>query len=174
MDVIVSCFVAKGGTVIIGDGNLNEEIKSQCLEYQFDLEFRRMFNIVMPSQDKFLAEKFHYHAACKFFDNCFGTPEKLMKFAKTAYWSKAKLATLLDPSVRQMFLKVCGILEKEATIKCWSSGDPCLESGCSFDGTDEVCLNAVLLSEEEYLRACVDIWIMKFENPANRIPIWRS
>lgn len=174
MEVTASCFVAKDGAVVIGGKSFDENMRSRCLEYQFNLERRYISRVVMPSQDKFLAELFHYLKAWRFFHDCFGTPEKLIKFVKTAYWGKAELATLLDPSVRQMFLKVCGILEKEVTTKCESRGDPCLESGCSFEGTDEVCLNAVLLSEEEYLRVCVDIWISKFEKPENRIPTWRS
>lgn len=102
------------------------------------------------------------------------SPEKLMEFVKTVHLSKASLAALLKPESQQAFLGACAVIEKEATDKCGSSGDPCLEDGCAFEGTNEVCLNAVLLSEEKCLRACTDVWVKIFENPENRIDVWRS
>ncbi|GEM_PF-3235764 len=173
MAITVSCFVSQGCS-LFESKEIKDWLKTQCLEYQFDLELRRVFDVVMPSQYKFLAEASHLQAACHFFDKFFGTPEKLIEFTKTGQLSKIELARLLNPDMRQTFLTVCGIIEKEATDKCGSSGNSCLEDGCAFEGTDETCLNAILLSEGKCLRACTDVWVKLFENPNNRIPIWRS
>ena len=116
----------------------------------------------------------HDAVARNFFDQIVGTPEKLMEFVKTARLSKVSLAALLQPEKRQAFLGMCAVIEKEATDNCGISGSPCLEDGCAFDGTDEVCLNATLLSEGKCLRACTDVWVEMFENPKSRIEAWRS
>ncbi len=163
----ISCFVSKDYRIVANDK------KDQSREYEFYLEIRRLRIKDYLSIHPFPVEFRHDAVARNFFDERVGTPEKLMEFVKTAHLSKAELAKLLVPEIRQMFLNVCAILEKEATDRCGSSGEPCLEDGCAFEGTNEVCLNAVLLSEGKCLKACIDIWISKFEDPKNRIDIWR-
>lgn len=171
MGTTLSCFVAKNDREV-HDDKTNDIMKSQCFEFEFDLELRRFKLIGMPRSR--VIEPRHWMAAHDFFDLRVGTPEKLMKFVKTTSLSKAGLAKLLIPEVGQTFLTVCAVLEKEATDSCGSSGDTCLEDGCAFEGTEDICLNAVLLSEGKCLRACTDIWVKTFENPENRIDVWRS
>lgn len=170
MDTTISCFVAKNGRVVV-DNKIENVSKNQFFEYEFDLEFRRFRLIYYPKV--YIIESMHRSAARNHFDQLVGTPEKLMKFAREAKFSKDGLARLLVSEIRPSFLSVCAVLEKEATNKCGSS-DPCLEDGCAFEGTDEVCLNAVLLSEGKCLKACTDVWINNFKNPENRIEIWKS
>lgn len=109
-----------------------------------------------------------------YFDQLVGTPEKLMDFAIKSNLDKATLASLLEPRIRKHFLNTCAVLEKEATDNCGAGGNTCLEDGCAFEGTDETCLNAVLLSEGKCLRECVNVWANKFRYPENRIEIWRK
>lgn len=171
MGMTLSCFVAKNGREVRG-GWVGGTVDGQYFEFEFDLEFRRSRLTYLPKSA--LMESMHWMAANVFFDLRVGTPERLMKFVETAHLSKAELAKLLIPEVGQTFLTVCAVLEKEATDKCGANNDPCLESGCAFEGTDDVCLNAVLLSEGKCLKDCTDIWVKTFENPENRIEIWRS
>jgi len=98
-----------------------------------------------------------------------------MEFVRKGNLDKASLASLLEPKIRKTFLlDICAVLEKDATNKCKNSGDTCLEDGCAFDGTDEVCLNAVLMSEGKCLKLCIDAWIYIFTSSENRIRVWRS
>ena len=170
MDTTISCFVAKNGQVIVSK-EIDNVMKTECLEYGFDLEFRRFHLIYCP---KFcIIEPMHRTAVRNHFDQLVGTPEKLMELARVAHFSKEGLARLLVSEIRPSFFSACAVLEKEATSRCGSS-DPCLEEGCAFEGNDEVCLNAVLLSEGKCLKACTDVWVNNFKNPENRIEIWKS
>jgi hypothetical protein len=164
----LACFVTEDYRLAI-EGKDDKELG---LEYAFDLETRQML-FVGKSQPAVTRELRHDAVARNYFDQLVGTPEKLIEFAGQDRLSKASLTALLEPRIRGTFLKVCEIYERAATIACGSSGDSCLEDGCAFEGTDETCLNAILLKGGKCLKECVDIWAFKFRDSENRIEVWR-
>ena len=178
MGIIISCFVNQDKRVFIAP----TMDKNQCLEYKYDLESRKMFNtnLVAPLARGSLLPSWMTHVwmydgvAVDFFDQLVGTPEKLIEFVKKGGLDKASLTALIDPKCRKIFLNGCVVIEKGATIDCATRKDPCLADGCAFEGTDEVCLNAVLLSEGKCLKDCINFWVAMFEYPENRIEVWRK
>jgi len=159
----IPCFINNDGKAILGCG-VGADRRP---EYWFDLEQRQ----IVSSHKSFWDD---YNTAYIFFNRLMGTPKKLMEFAKKGQLNKVSLAVLLKLEYRQEFLGACALIEKEATDKCGAIKDPCLEDGCAFEGTDETCLNAVLLSEGKCLKACTDVWIAIFQYPQNRIETWRN
>lgn len=99
------------------------------------------------------------------------TPESLMRSALEGRLSKQALASLLVPESRQRFLAACAEIEKRYTDACASSGDPCLESGCSCEG--EVCLQPLLRAGSDYRIACGAEWVKQFAIDRNRDTAWR-
>jgi len=99
------------------------------------------------------------------------TAESLMRSAVAGRLPKQALASLLEPESRRAFLATCGQIEKQFTHTCATSGDPCLESGCSCDG--EACLQPLLRAGSDYLSACGAEWVKWFATEANRDVAWR-
>ena len=100
-----------------------------------------------------------------------GTSESLMQSALRGYLPKQALARLLVPEARCAFLAACAEIEKRFTHACATSGDPCLESGCSCDG--EACLQPLLRAGSDYLSACGAEWTKLFAAEGNRDIAWR-
>lgn len=174
MGVVISCFVDRKGALSLTDcANGNPHLEYLRLEFNFDLERRNIADF-SEGHWPFATEQKDYKLVSEFFDQLVGTPEKLMEFAKTGHLSKASLTALLEPKIRKLFLSTCAIVEKSFTENCGASGSPCLEDGCAFEGTDETCLNAILLSEGKCLKVCVDLWVNEFKYPENRIEVWRK
>jgi len=98
------------------------------------------------------------------------TAESLMRSAVAGRLPKQALASLLEPESRRGFLTACGEIEKRFTHTCASSGDPCLESGCSCDG--EACLQPLLRAGSDYLSACGAEWVKWFVVESNRDVAW--
>jgi hypothetical protein len=164
----LACFVTEDYRLAVEGG----DDKELGLEYVFDLETRQMLFVGKP-QPSFTRELRHDAVARNYFDQLVGTPEKLIEFAGQGGLSKALLTSLLEPRIRGTFRKVCEIYERAVTVACGSGGDPCLEDGCAFEGTDETCLNAILLKGGKCLKDCVDVWALKFRDSENRIDVWR-
>jgi hypothetical protein len=99
------------------------------------------------------------------------TPELLMQSAREGRLPKHALASLLTPESRQAFLAACAEIEARFTDACATSGDPCLESGCSCEG--EVCLQPLLRAGSDYLSACGAEWATLFAVDGNRDMAWR-
>jgi hypothetical protein len=99
------------------------------------------------------------------------TAETLMRDATEGRLPKQALAALLALQPRQTFLTSCADIEKAYTKVCSTSGDPCLESGCSCEG--ETCLEPMLRAGAEYHRACGSHFATLFAVSANRDAAWR-
>jgi len=84
---------------------------------------------------------------------------------------KQALAALLALQPRQTFLTSCADIEKAYTNVCSTSGNPCLESGCSCEG--ETCLEPMLRAGAEYHRACGSCFASLFAVSANRDAAWQ-
>ncbi len=84
-------------------------------------------------------------------------PEQVAALAAEGRVPKDVLASLLPIEKRETFLAACAAIERAYTDACRSTGDPCLESGCSMDG--EVCLQPVLNAGTDYNKACAAEWI---------------
>ena len=94
-----------------------------------------------------------------------------MRDATEGRLPKQALAALLALQPRQTFLTSCADIEKAYTNVCSTSGDPCLESGCSCEG--ETCLEPMLRAGVEYHRACGSRFASLFAVSANRDAAWR-
>lgn len=101
-----------------------------------------------------------------------GNAETLMRSAVAGRLPKLALASLLEPAARREFLDACATIEKRFTHACATSGDPCLESGCSCDG--EACLQPLLRAGSEYLSACGAEWVKWFAIEGNRDVAWTT
>jgi hypothetical protein len=135
-------------------------------EYRFDLAARRLLvGHATPASPV---------AAQDYVNQCFGDPERLMTFAKEGHLPKHVLVRLLSIENRQPYLESCARVEREYTKACTNRRDPCLESGCSVEGEDEVCLQALLDAGVEYHQACAAEWIKLFRTPVNRIDAWKN
>jgi hypothetical protein len=99
------------------------------------------------------------------------TAETLMRDATEGRLPKQALAGLLALQPRQVFLTTCADIEKAYTNVCSTSGDPCLESGCSCEG--ETCLEPMQRAGVEYHRACGVEFALLFAVVANRDAAWR-
>lgn len=99
------------------------------------------------------------------------TPESLTRLALTGRMPKQTLASLLVPESRRIFLAACAAIEKQYTDACATSGEPCLESGCSCEG--EVCLQPLLRAGSDYRIACGAEWVKQFSIERNRESSWR-
>jgi hypothetical protein len=139
-----------------------------CPNYQYDLATRRQVR-TPPDPYPLLTQDWH---AGDFFDQCAGTPEKLMAFARKGVLEKMALAELLRPEPRQTYLDACGIIEEAIVDACAAKGEPCLAGGCATEG--ETCLEACLSAGAPYHTACAAAWIQLFKDPDNRIDSWRK
>jgi hypothetical protein len=86
--------------------------------------------------------------------------EQMLRLAEEGQVPKDVLASMLPPDRRKIFLDACAAIERQYASACGSSGDPCLESGCSVDHEHgETCLQPLLRAEAEYLKACGAAWV---------------
>ncbi len=97
--------------------------------------------------------------------------EQLMTLAAAGRLTKPVMAALLAQGARQRFLESCAHIERRYTDACAAKGDPCLESGCSLEGGDEICLQPLLEAGDEYNRACAAEWVKLFQQPENRLGV---
>ncbi len=70
-------------------------------------------------------------------------------------------------------MKACAAIERRYTEACIAKEDPCLESGCSVEGEDEICRQPLLNAGIEYQQACAAEWVRLFRASTNRIDAWR-
>jgi hypothetical protein len=103
-----------------------------------------------------------------------GSPDRLMMFAEQGYLPKDALVSLLSIEQRRPYLEACARIERQYTEACTAKNDPCLESGCSVEGEDEICLQPLLHAGIEYQKACAAEWIKLFRVTANRIDAWKN
>ncbi len=140
--------------------------ESECQEYRFDLSTRRLVvDRATPSSALAVHNYIGEHV---------GSPGQLMKFAGEGHLPKHILVTLLSLDQRQPYLDACTRIERRYTEACTARNDPCLESGCSVEGMDEVCLQPLLNAGLQYQQACAAEWIRLFRASANRIDAWKS
>ncbi len=86
--------------------------------------------------------------------------EQMMRLAEEGQVPKEILANRLTPERRKIYLDMCAEVERHYSRACDSSGDPCLESGCSIDHEHgEACLQPLLRAETAYLKACGAEWV---------------
>jgi hypothetical protein len=101
-----------------------------------------------------------------------GTPEHLIRLAQEGRFAKQVLVKFLSTDKRQAYLDACAAIEKQYTIDCANSGDPCLAGGCAVEG--EICLQPLLRADIEYFKACGQQWVKLFADPRNRDETWRG
>jgi hypothetical protein len=140
--------------------------ESECQEYRFDLSTRRLIvDRATPAGALAVQEDVSQRV---------GSPDRLMKFAEHGHLPKDVLATLLSLDQRQPYLDACAQIERRYTEACTAKNDPCLESGCSVEGEDEICLQPLLRAGIEYQQACAAEWIKLFRASMNRIDAWKN
>jgi hypothetical protein len=174
MVAIIYCLVDTDGKVHVKpDAESYAEVarefglnRQKCYEYRFDLVTRR-FLVDRGSPSSALAVQ-------EYVDNQVGSAERLMTFAGEGYLSKRVLAELLSIEQRQRYLDACAHIERRYTEACTARNDPCLESGCSVEGEDEICLQPILNAGPEYQHACGAEWLKRFRMPVNRIDAWKN
>jgi hypothetical protein len=170
MDDSIYLFVDADGTVNVKPGADRPDVASGVdrdqREYRFDLRTRRLVTGAETSRDTIRAQRYVAERL--------SSPERLMAFAKEGSLPKAVLADLLSGDTRQAYLDACARVEREFTDACIAKGDPCLESGCSVEGGDEICLNPLREAGAAYQQACAAEWVALFRTPSNRIDAWTN
>lgn len=137
-----------------------------CQEYRFDLVTRQLL-VDRATPPSALAVQ-------DYLQQRVGSAERLMAYAEAGHLPKHVLADLLDADQRPAYLSACARIERRYTEACTAKNDPCLVSGCSVEGEDEICLQPLLEAGAEYHRACAAEWLELFRTPANRIEAWRN
>ena len=102
------------------------------------------------------------------------TAAALMRFADEGHLPKQVLANLLTLDQRQRFLNACTQVERQYTQECTASTEPCLESGCSVAGGNEICLQPILRAGIDYHRGCAAEWLKLFRDSRNRVDAWQN
>ena len=100
------------------------------------------------------------------------TPKRLMTYAAEGRLTKHALASVLNADSRSAFLRACAQIERQYTLDCAATNDPCLESGCSAEG--EICLAPLLRAGTEYHKACASVWTKLFVDAENRVRGWEA
>jgi len=140
--------------------------EGECEEYRFDLSTRRLLvDRATPPSALAVQEDVGQRV---------GSPDRLMKFAEEGHLPKHVLVNLLSYDQRQPYLDACTQIERRYTEACTAKSDPCLESGCSVEGEDEICLQPLLNAGIEYQKACAAEWIKLFHPSTNRIDAWKN
>lgn len=140
--------------------------EGECQEYRFDQVTRRLIvDRATPASAL---------AAQDYVNQRLGSPERLMRFAEEGHLTKHVLANFLSAENRSPYLETCARIERTYTEACTAKNDPCLESGCSVEGEDEICLQPLLNAGLEYHQACAAEWIKLFRTATNRIDAWKS
>ncbi len=137
-----------------------------CQEYRFDLTTRQLL-VDRGTPPSALAVQ-------EYLNQRVGSPERLMVYAATGELPKKALADLLVVEQRPSYLSACARIERQYTEACMAKNDPCLPSGCSVQGEDEICLQPLLDAGVEYHQACAAEWLKRFREPASRIAAWRN
>ncbi len=137
-----------------------------CQEYRFDLATRRLHS----DRGTFAGAL----AVQEYLNQRVGSPERLMTFAQQGHLPKHVLADLLQIETRKSYLDACAAVERRFTASCTAQQDPCLESGCSVEGEDEICLQPLLRAGVAYHQECAAEWVERFQRPANRIDAWKN
>jgi len=175
MTDVIYCLVDSKGEVYTRDGaesyadvamihGLDAE---KCSEYRYDVVRRQLV------EDR--GTPFGSVAARGYFSRQLGTAARFMRFAAEGHVPHEVLLKVLDSSIRRPYLDTCASIERKYTTDCASSGDPCLESGCSIDHeAGEICLQPLLRAGGDYEKECTAAWITLFESPENRIDEWRA
>jgi len=141
-------------------------IESECHKYRFDLAARR-FLVDRGSSASGLAVQ-------ERMSQQIGSPDLLMRFADEGHLPKQVLANLLTLDQRQRFLNACTQVERQYTQECTASTEPCLESGCSVAGGNEICLQPILRAGIDYHRGCAAEWLKLFRDSRNRVDAWQN
>jgi len=172
MTDVIYCLVDSKGDVYTRDGaesyadvamihGLDAE---KCSEYRYDVVRRQLV------EDR--GTPFGSVAARGYFSRQLGTAARFMRFAAEGHVPHEVLLKVLDSSIRRPYLDTCASIERKYTTDCASSGDPCLESGCSADG--ERCLQPLLRAGIDYYKACGAEWAKLFADSANRDGSWKA
>jgi hypothetical protein len=140
--------------------------ESGCQEYRFDLTARRLL-VKRATPAGAIAVQ-------EYLNQRLGSPERLMAFAEEGYLPKHVLVDLLSIENRRPYLETCAGIERKYTQACTAKNDPCLESGCSVEGEEEICLQPLLNAGVEYHQACAAEWMKLFRTPTNRIDAWKN
>jgi hypothetical protein len=170
MDCNIYCLVDASGHVYVKDGAVsNSEVAANfgldaqaCETYRFDLAARRLLvDRGKPASDR---------AAYAYWNQHFGSPEKLMTFAADGHLTKQVLGSLLGAEDALTYRDACTFIEKQYTDACAAKDDPCLESGCALEG--DICLDPLLRAGRAYHKACGAAWRIVFEDPQHRPEVW--
>lgn len=94
--------------------------------------------------------------------------ERLMQSARDGLLNKHQLASYLAPEPRDAFLHACTDIERRYTEECTNRRDPCLESGCSVEDAEGICLQPILRAGDEFHKACAAEWMRWYCDPRNR------
>ncbi len=187
---VISCLVNRSAKVYAKDGEhshskialifkVNED---RCLRYEFRLVTRTLFQDFTMDGAPFEAKQSHDQAAQSFFDECAGTPEKLMAYVQRGNWYRNILSDLLTGSARVEYDKADASALAEynkASIAAWVKYYKVRDAAeAKYDKASAVARakydKAIAGVWAKYDKACMETWLRLFKNPANRIKIWKK
>ena len=174
---MVSCFVSKrDGSCASTFGSAKSDdgaFADDYFRFEFDIEARK---VILPEGGSPKYDHRHIKAANDFFQHIFRTPETFMMMTRIIGLSKPELAKLLNLEARNRFFEACAKIERTLTLACTNNRETnCLASGCSVEGAEGICTDACLSAPNNaYAKSYTDAWLSLFDNPANRIEVWKK
>lgn len=108
---LISCLVTRAGKVLFVNGLLSHAEmatrlkvdEDKCLKYEYSIEEKKLIQDFGGSPP-FEAKQSHDQAALAFFEECAGTPEKLVAFVRKGNWQQDQLTPLLSAKGLKAFV----------------------------------------------------------------------
>ena len=168
MCIMISCKVGVDGTVYATDGvHSHSAIAEACgikddsaLNYEFDLVTRTLRQDFTMDAAPFTAKQSHDEAAQRFFDQCAGTPTKLMAYVRRGNFDEQYLLPLLTATAQTAYTAAVAPAQ---TVH---------EAAMAPARTAYAAATAP--ARTAYDAATKAAWCRLFAKPANRIPAWRG
>ncbi len=175
---MISCLVTRNGRVLAQDGvhshtqlaknfKVNED---KVLKYEFRLKDRQLFQDFDMDTAPFEAKSSHDQAAQNFFNQCAGTPEKLIAYVQKGNFNENVLLGLLTPAAMKAYNKA-----KAAARKAYNKAiiAAARKTYNKVTAAAEKAYNkALAAAEKAYNKAMAPVWINLFKDEKNRIESW--
>ena len=164
---MISCLVSKAGKVYAKNGVHSHSAIAEAfkidedrhLKYEFVLTTRTLKQDFEMDAAPFAAKQSHDEAAQRFFDQCAGTPMKLIAYVKRGNWLPDYLLPLLTATARKAY--------GEAWATAGKAFDEAIApAGKAYD-------EAIATAQKAFDEAVATAWLALFSKPANRIEAWR-
>ena len=190
MCYMISCLVGRSGKVYAFDGvHSHSEIAERAkinedkyLKYEYRIASKELIQDFNMDSTPFKPKQSHDQAAMAFFEECCGTPKKLIAFVKRGNWDENELLPLLNKDSQKKLNSACDAAwkeyysiravalkkyesEKEYSAACTAAEKKyytvCIDAAREYESIRDV-------SWKEFESVCAVIWVKLYSKPENR------